>query len=89
MRHELKTWPFYFEDIRTGHKRFEMRKDDRDFQSGDTLLLREWHTGACRYTGREVTVRVIHIMRDATHVGLMPGFCAMSIELIVGSEVLP
>lgn len=42
MIHELKTWPRFFEAIKTGRKTFEVRKDDRGFMPGHTLKLREW-----------------------------------------------
>lgn len=42
MEHELKTWPCYFEHVTSGNKTFEIRKNDRGFQSGDTVVLREW-----------------------------------------------
>jgi len=44
VRHELKTWPQFFQPILNGIKRFELRRDDRleSFQVGDELLLKEW-----------------------------------------------
>lgn len=44
VRHELKTWPEFFAATRRGHKKFELRRDDRPegFQVGDELLLREF-----------------------------------------------
>ena len=44
MTHELKTWPEFFGPVWTGEKKFEIRKNDRDFAPGDTLLLREYKT---------------------------------------------
>jgi hypothetical protein len=38
-KHELKVWPDYHYRILTGQKNFEVRKNDRDFQIGDTLVL--------------------------------------------------
>lgn len=40
--HELKTWPQYFSPMVTGAKKFELRKNDRGFQIGDLLILREY-----------------------------------------------
>lgn len=40
--HVLKTAPPYFEAVLTGDKTFEVRRDDRGFQRGDTLRLREY-----------------------------------------------
>ena len=44
VRHELKTWPEFFQPTLNGIKRFELRRDDRPdgFQVGDELLLKEW-----------------------------------------------
>lgn len=81
MQHELKIWPEMYDALRSGRKRFELRKDDRNFQEGDTLKLREWKPETEEYTGRSLTASVYYVLRDAEQFGLMPGFCAMSIAL--------
>ena len=63
--HYLKTWPAPFEQVWNGRKTFEIRKDDRGFEVGDTLRLREYVLDADAYTGREVRVHVTYIARDA------------------------
>lgn len=41
--HELKVVPPYFDALVSGSKTFEVRKNDRAYQRGDVLRLREWH----------------------------------------------
>lgn len=41
--HELKVVPPYFDALVSGGKTFEVRKNDRAYQRGDVLKLREWH----------------------------------------------
>jgi hypothetical protein len=42
MKHDLKIWPQYFVEVAAEQKTFEIRKNDRDYQVGDVLRLREW-----------------------------------------------
>lgn len=42
MQHELKIWPQYYCRVANGTKTFEVRENDRGFQPGDTVILREW-----------------------------------------------
>lgn len=56
--HELKTWPDFFAAVRSGAKRFELRKNDRDFREGDSVRLREWSPSDASYTGREIVAKI-------------------------------
>lgn len=40
--HELKIWPQYYSRVADGSKTFEIRDNDRGFQTGDKVILREW-----------------------------------------------
>ena len=52
--HKMKCWPQFFEDIISGKKTFEVRDDDRGYQEGDVLHLREYEPeDEAGYTGRE------------------------------------
>ena len=79
--HELKTWPEHFAAVADGRKTFELRHDDRDFAVGDVLRLREWSPMHREYTGLTCDRVVTHVLRDAPHFGLMPGFAILSIAL--------
>jgi ParB family chromosome partitioning protein len=78
--HELKVWPAYFEQIWDGMKGFELRKNDRDYKSLDTLLLKEYlpSTG---YTGREVEALITYVLTDVEPFGLKDGFCILSLKI--------
>lgn len=53
MIHELKTWPGFFSALKKGEKTFELRRNDRDFVKGDTLVLKEFHPcETCWGTGK-------------------------------------
>ena len=42
MKHELKIHPQYYCRVADGSKTFELRNNDRGFQSGDLVTLKEW-----------------------------------------------
>lgn len=79
-RHVLKTWPDVFQEISDGRKVHEYRKNDRDFQEGDVVLLREFEPAGERYTGRELPVRIMSIS-FGPHWGIPEGYAAFSIDV--------
>lgn len=81
MIHELKTWIDPFTAIVSGMKRHEIRKNDRQFELGDLLVLREYDEKRKEYTGRRASVRVTCVSRGGTW-GLPKDMDVMSIELI-------
>lgn len=78
--HELKILPEYFDAIRNGKKYFELRKNDRDYRTGDILLLREWKDG--EYTGRTIKREITYILEGCPEYGLMDGFCILAIDIL-------
>ncbi|RDL15932.1 DUF3850 domain-containing protein [Serratia fonticola] len=58
--HSLKIEPVFFASVSLGVKKAELRKNDRNFQCGDFLLLREWEKGG--YTGVKLIVKVTHVL---------------------------
>lgn len=78
--HELKCLPEYFREV-WREKKFELRKDDRDFRTGDRILLREFDGE--KYTGREVMCDVLYVLRDCPSYGLMDGWCILSIGNVI------
>ena len=78
MEHELKIYPQYFEDVISGKKKFEIRKNDRKYRVGDILILKEWDN--IEYSGREARAEVIYLINDK-FVGIQPGYVVMGIKL--------
>lgn len=87
MIHELKTDPQMFAHVWNGDKKFEIRYNDRCYQVGDVLVLKDTvYTGEemeagkpLKYTGYEVRVRVIYILRGPIY-GLQKDWVIMGIE---------
>lgn len=62
--HYLKTWTQFFNEVRSGIKQFEVRKNDRDFKIGDTLILEEFDPAKDAYTGAWVPERITYKLDD-------------------------
>ena len=77
MEHNLKTLQPYYGLVSIGVKKFEIRKNDRDFQIGDTLILQEYINGAL--TGSTIKKTVLYVLKDCPEYGLKDGFALLSI----------
>jgi ASC-1-like (ASCH) protein len=77
--HYLKTRPEYLERVWSGQKRFEVRKNDRDFQVGDRLFLQGYDPHANQMCGSDCVVKVTYILHGGQF-GIEPGYCVMAIE---------
>jgi Domain of unknown function (DUF3850) len=96
--HELKTWPEFFEPISNGKKTAELRYNDRDYQVGDVLHLREWepklgewdrHRGAGSYTGRQCWRVVTHVLHGVGTVGAIAPLRGLSSKYVMLSLQRP
>lgn len=79
MIHELKLGNQYYRDSESGAKPFEIRVNDRGFQVGDVVMLREWMQGGSQeggaYTGKVYYKVVTYILEDARY--LQSGYVCM------------
>jgi Domain of unknown function (DUF3850) len=87
--HYLKTWPVFFKQVKSGSKNYEVRRNDRDYDVGDTLVLQEWDPEIAKkdsnpssgYTGNDVRVVVTHLLLASECEGIVAGFCVLGIAL--------
>jgi len=84
--HEVKSWPKFFEPILRGVRTHELRVNDRNYQVGDWMLLREYDPEISQYTGRDTFVAITSVTSagepcavsaDALH----PSYCILSVAL--------
>jgi hypothetical protein len=83
MTHTIKILPEYFNPTAAGKKAFELRKNDRNYQVGDTLQMKEWNGE--NYTGREIQCYVTYFINESKF-GIAEGFCVLgtrTIDLII------
>lgn len=73
--HKIKIRPDYFDAILSGQKTFEVRYNDREYKTGDTVALMEFNAMTNVYTGRIIYRRIGFL----TTYGLDLGYCAFSL----------
>lgn len=82
MTHVLKTESALFWDMVHDLKRFEVRKNDRNFRVRDELDLRELSNHhPCEPTGRHIRARVIYMLSGTTY-GLQKDYVVMGLEVM-------
>lgn len=86
--HKVRSWRHLFEPINDGSKHHDLRKNDRDYHVGDTLVLQEFDIQTGKYTGREAKRKISYMTsRDfpcAFSSAVLPNdYCILSLEKLV------
>lgn len=81
--HDVKLGTTFFDDVKTGHKTFELRKNDRGYKEGDIIVMHEYKDGTT--TGRTIEKKIVYMLEDFT--GLEDGYCILGLgEVKAGEE---
>lgn len=75
MYHHLKILPEHFITVLEGVKLAELRKNDRNYQVGDILVLCEWNG---EYTGEACEREVVHVADVGSY---LPGYVLLSMRV--------
>lgn len=82
MEHELKTLGLYFDAVERGEKTFEVRKHDRLFTAGDTLVLRRIFHDTKDYCEWAKPLRcLVTYVLPGGEFGIAPDYCVMGIKV--------
>lgn len=75
----IKCTPRFFNDIREGRKRFEVRKNDRDYRAGERVLIEEWVEPG-EYSGRKYLAHISYVLKHEDFPdGISPGYCVFGL----------
>jgi len=85
--HYLKTAPEYFEKCWLQEKKFEVRKNDRNFKLGDYVCLKEYDSQKNLFTGRRLMTVITYILQK--FIALDPSYVAFSFRITQHIEGLP
>jgi len=80
-RHLLKIENQFFQDIAYGNKRFEVRRNDRDFKVGDELVLYSYDRESNSYNGAFVNATITYLMKGGSF-GIELGYVVLSIVVV-------
>lgn len=79
--HDVKIGATFFRDVMSGRKNFELRKNDRGYKVGDTIVLNEYENGY--KTGRSITKKIVYMLED--YAGLEEGYCILGLGAVEGT----
>ena len=88
--HELKVSEKWYSALWFGFKNFEVRKNDRNFQIGDTIILNEVtydKDSKAIPTGRRLKAYIMFVLRAEDFPdGLKEGYCVLALSETVEEE---
>lgn len=77
--HEIKLHPEFYNAHMWGKKPWELRLNDRNYQEGDCVHLREWSPAHKDYTGRHA-YRFITYLMQGPQFGLQEGYVLFTVS---------
>lgn len=85
--HDLKTVDRYFDAVADGRKTFEVRLNDRAFQTGDIVRLRKVNDKGfyADYISAWIERRITYILQGGQF-GIEPRYCVLGLGPVGGEE---
>jgi hypothetical protein len=80
MEHTLKTVNPHFQHVWDGVKTFEFRKNDRNYEVGDSLKLKEYFPENDSFSDRVIYADITHILSHDDFADVPEGYVILSIE---------
>ena len=80
MVHVLKAWDVFMADIASGKKTFEVRRNDRNYEHGDILILQGFDMESKKYTGKSIEAEITYMLIGGIF-GIDTDYCVMSIKV--------
>jgi hypothetical protein len=88
--HKLKCTNPFFQQTLKGQKNWELRKNDRNYQIGDWIILQEHAPESDEFSGNFIAGQIVNILQDSE--GLKKGYCILyihyykDINIIIGEN---
>lgn len=76
--HYVKCWPAYYDATARGDKPFDVRKDDRAYQAGDTLCLQKFDPSGEGYQVDQQEKVITFVLRGGQF-GIEPGYVVLGL----------
>lgn len=76
--HDIRIAKMYFKDYLSGHKKFELIKNDKDYKPGELLHLMEYDDGDA--TGVVINAAITWVEKEKN--GLKEGYCILGFEIL-------
>lgn len=77
--HYVKSHHEYFAQVSSGENGTQVRRDDRDYQKGDTLCLLEFDPVKKKFCGSMITTKITCVIRNM--IGVKKHYAVLSIEI--------